>query len=386
MGIPAGNSGLLIDVGGAVTVGVSAEAGQSLARSIGRAFAPYPLRNELELESDVSIRPRDNVPAFRDIEGDAGDGLVTAFDGELTYIIRGRYSCAVPDPVGEAPAVFAYTPGFPVPSLIRSYIRPVVAIAALRREAVVVHASAVSLNGRAILVGGWSESGKTEIALALAEAGAAFISDKWTILRADGSICPFPATVGIRRWVLPYLPTLRARLPKAARAQLLGAAAVSMASRPFRSSSRNGLLREAGTLSARLVAMADRAALSVEQVRAAYGSEGDATTPVPLGLFVMLSTVASDGDARVTTIEPTIVARRLAQSAAFERRAYFSVTERVRYGGAGTERNDGRAVASLEASILQTRLARTRVLEVRTPFPSDPRPTVERILRALETP
>ena len=50
------------------------------------------------------------------------------------------------------------------------------------RGAAVAHSAAVVLDGRAVLVAGWSESGKTETALALMEDGARFLSDKWTVL------------------------------------------------------------------------------------------------------------------------------------------------------------------------------------------------------------
>jgi hypothetical protein len=373
-----------IDVGGAATLSVTPEAGPAIARGIERAFAPYPPQVEPASSVGVLIRPLPDVPTFRDIENAAGDGLVTAYDGERAYVLRDRHACVVPDPLRESPAIFGYTAGFPVLGLVRSYIRPAVALAALRNDAVVVHASAVSINGRAILVGGWSESGKTEIALALAEAGAEFISDKWTIVRADGTVCPFPSSVGVRRWVLPYLPRLRAKLPRLARAQIVGATAVSVASRPIRRSYGNAFLREAGVLSTKLVAMADRAALSVDQVRAAYGTAGDVKTPVPLALVVLLSTVEPGKIPEVVPVDPGTVAGRLAKAAAFERRTFFSVTERVRYGGASQDRTDGPVVTGLETNLLRARLAAVGLLEVRTPFPGDPRRVVEPIFRGLE--
>ncbi len=373
-----------LDIGGAATIAVAAEAEPALARSISRAFAPYLPQPEPASTVSVSVLPTSEVPAFQDIQGAAGDGLVTGYDGQRAYIVRGRHACVLPDPLRDAPAVFAYMPGFPMLDLVRPYVRPAVALAALRSEAVVVHASAVSIGGRAVLVGGWSESGKTEIALALAEAGAEFLSDKWTIVRADGSVCPFPASVGVRRWVLPYLPRLRARLPRASKAQLVGAAAVSLASRPFRRSFRNAVLREVGSRSTQIAALADRAALSVDQVRAAYGTVGDVTRPVPLGLVVLLSTTALGTAPVVAPAEVGLVARRLAQAAAFERRAYFSVTDRVRYGGASSERSDGSSVAGIEEKLLRVTLADAASLQVRTPFPSDPRRVVESITRALE--
>jgi hypothetical protein len=372
------------DIGGAVTLALAPRAEAALVGVVAGAFAPYLPEADPASNVGVSIQPISGDPKFQDIENRAGDGLVTAYDGERAYILSGRQACVVPDPLRDSPATFAYTPGFPIHDLVRSYVRIAVAIAALRTEAVVVHASAVSINGRAVLIGGWSESGKTEIALALAEAGAEFISDKWTIVRADGSVCPFPASVGIRRWVLPYLPRLRAALPRTARAQLLGAAAASFVSRPLERPFRNVVLREAASRSAELVALADRAALSLEQVRAAYGTVGDVRRPVPLGLVVLLSTVAPGTRPAAAPVDAGFVAERLAQAAAFERRSYFSVTERARYGGASGDRTDGPTVARIEEGLLRTRLADVGLLQIRTPFPSDPRRVVESIFGSLE--
>jgi hypothetical protein len=130
--------------------------------------------------------------------------------------------------------------------------------------------------------------------------------------------------------------------------------------------------------------MADRVALSVDQVRAAYGAAGDVKTPVPLALVVLLSTVAPGKLPEFVPVDPGTVAARLAKAAAFERRAYFSVTERVRYGGASQDRTDGPVVTGLETNLLQARLAAIGLLEVRTPFPADPRRVVEPIFRGLE--
>lgn len=371
------------DVGGAATLAIAPGTEPALTRAVIGAFAPYPPKRDLMGPVGVAIQPMSEAPTFTDIEGPAGDGLATAYDGERAYVLRGRHACVVPDPLREVPATFAYTPGFPMHELVRSYVRTAVSLVGLRTDAVVVHASAVSIEGRAVLIGGWAESGKTETALALAEAGAEFISDKWTIVLADGSVRPFPASVGVRRWVLPYLPKLRARLPRAARVQLAGATTLSLVSRPLRRSFRNPALQEASLGSTRLVQMADRVAFSVEQIRAAYGTTGDVTEPVPLGLVVLLSTVAPGTRPTAAPADPGVVAERLARAAAFERRAYFSVTERVRYGGANQDRTDGPTVAGIEESLLTARIASVGVLEIRTPFPSDPRRAVESIVGSL---
>ena len=373
------------DIGGASTLALASGTKPMLAGVVSAAFAPYPPQVDQPATVGVSIEATPLIPAFQDIENRAGDDLVTAYDGERAYILRGRYACVVPDPLTDSPATFAYSPGFPMHDIVRSFVRTAVAVAAIRTEAVVVHASAVVINGRAVLIGGWSESGKTEIALALAESGAEFLSDKWTIMRPDGSVCPFPASVGIRRWVLPYVPKLHSALPRAAKAQLLGARVASLVSRPLDRPFRNPILREAGSRSAEFVALADRAALSVAQVRAAYGTVGDVTRPVPLGLVVLLSTAAPDTLPAATPVDVGIVAQRLALAAAFERRSYFSVTERVRYGGASGDRTDGQAVARLEETLLRTRLSHADLLQIRTPFPIDPRLAAEIILESLRS-
>src|SRR3972149_7602933 len=84
-----------------------------------------------------------------------------------------------------------------------------------------------------IAVAGWSESGKTETALALMEAGAGFLSDKWTLLGHDGELSAFPISVGVRRWVLEYLPTLRRTVTRRSRGPFAAAGAAPRAPDPL---------------------------------------------------------------------------------------------------------------------------------------------------------
>src|SRR5919202_225078 len=132
------------------------------------------------------------------------------------------------------------------------------------RGAVAVHSAAVVVDGRAVLVAGWSESGKTETALALAERGAVFLSDKWTIVGDDGTAAVFPIGVGVRGWVLDHLPRLRAALGATPRARLAIAGAGRAAARR--------LPAEGGDALGRLIGLADRVALAPSAVRRAYGT------------------------------------------------------------------------------------------------------------------
>ena len=56
-----------------------------------------------------------------------------------------------------------------------------------RLSAETLHASTVSLNGRAVLISGPSGSGKSDLALRLLDRGFILVSDDQTIVRKDGS-------------------------------------------------------------------------------------------------------------------------------------------------------------------------------------------------------
>ena len=50
-----------------------------------------------------------------------------------------------------------------------------------------IHASTVAIGGRAVLIGGPSGSGKSDLALRLIDRGAVLVSDDYTIVRRSGS-------------------------------------------------------------------------------------------------------------------------------------------------------------------------------------------------------
>jgi hypothetical protein len=374
------------DLGGVASLVVGATVEPAVAAYVRRQMEPYRERANPP-QTDVAIvrsQESDGQARFLDIENPAGDAMTTAWDGKRAFVIRGDCWCSVPDPLHERPAVFEYESGFPVGDVWGNLVRPAMSLATLQHGAVVVHSSAVEIDGRVVLIAGWSETGKTEVALALAECGAGFVSDKWSILRADGTVLPFPASVGVRRWVLPYLPTIRSHLRPASRAQLAGAAVAGALSYPLqaRPNSR-AVLREAANLSGQVTALADRVALSTTEVRRMYGNASEHVVPRPLAMLVLLSTVRTDGKASVQPIDPKVVAGRLARAAAFERRAYFSVGIRVGYSAGGLDRSDAQSVIDIETATLTRLLAGVPTLEARTAFPEDPRPLAAAVRKAL---
>jgi serine kinase of HPr protein (carbohydrate metabolism regulator) len=48
-----------------------------------------------------------------------------------------------------------------------------------------IHVSSVAIDGRAVLIGGRSGAGKSDLALRLIDRGAALISDDYTFVRRD---------------------------------------------------------------------------------------------------------------------------------------------------------------------------------------------------------
>jgi hypothetical protein len=313
-------------------------------------------------ESEASRR-------FVDFQNPATDGVVTASDGRrLSIVYRGR-ACTIPDALRDDPARFIHQPGFPIRRIFGSAVRPALQLAALSRKAVAVHSASVEVDGGGVMVAGWSETGKTETGLAFAEEGAGFLSDKWTILGSDGTLSAFPIRVGVRRWALRYLPRLRSSLPPVARAQLAVAGLTSVLSRPVRSKRVGDPTAEAIE---RAVALVDRASLTLTEVRSAYGRGGERESAAPLRAVAMLTTVPGF-DIDVRPADPAWAARRLAHSAAFERRRYFALRERARFA-LPDESADARELSiQREQRLLEALLEPVRLLDVRAPFPTDPR-------------
>jgi hypothetical protein len=327
---------------------------------------------------DVSIAcVADGDPvAFADIQNPANDSLVTAADSAAFYILARRQRCLLAGLDSGDQVRIDYEPRYPLAGLFRRIVRPALQLSMPARRCVAIHGAAVDLDGTAIAVAGWSESGKTETALALAEEGARFIADKWTVLRSDLSVAPFPISVGVRRWVVKYLPRLRSHLSWSAHAQFLLARSAAAVSSPLRR--HPSAVADAVD---RVVVLGDRAALRLSQVYAAYGPV-DLSVNVPLRAVALLRN-ASDHDVAVARASPVWAARRLACTAAFERRPLTELYARFAFTRAETNVDRVREVQAREQELLAEMLADVDVLDVRAPFPTDPRRVADAIARAL---
>jgi hypothetical protein len=351
-----------------------------LRRQLEREFDPYSPGSTSEAANMlIQQAPQGPSPRFIDIQNPAGDGLVSATDGEGIYVVYRRAWCQVDVRAGERPSHFVCGPGFALTRFFSSLVRPALQLALLGLGGAAVHSAAVETGGTGVVVAGWSESGKTETALALMETGARFVSDKWTILGEDGTLACFPIGVGVRRWVLPYLPRLRAALPRSARAQLLAAGAAGRITRPLRGAPAPGkALTLAGDAAERAVGLADRAGLRPSELIEAYGQGPNGAPRASLGLLVLLRTVPGPA-VSAREVDGEWAAPRLARSAAFERRRLFELYQRVRFAMPEHEQVDMETTTEREQVFLSRVLSGARAIQVDAPFPVDPRRVAEAI-------
>ena len=71
-------------------------------------------------------------------------------------------------------------------------------IASLARTRVFLHSGVVALDGRAILIPGYTESGKSTLVKEFLAAGATLYSDEYAVLDRQGFVHPFPRPIQLR--------------------------------------------------------------------------------------------------------------------------------------------------------------------------------------------
>ncbi len=182
---------------------------------VARQLGPLPRR--LDRAPDITIRFVDRlVPSSRlhylgaREAGWADDGF---------YILRSRKQPAMVrlpiDQIGSRCEVICER-GLPaVP-----YLVALLNLAVLANGGLPLHAGAFELDGRGVLVTGWSKGGKTELLMAATMAGARYIGDEWVYLTASGEMYGIPEPVRLWDWHLSQLPEVRARLAFAERLKL----------------------------------------------------------------------------------------------------------------------------------------------------------------------
>lgn len=362
-------------IGGRLTLelrGLAAREQAAIARQLDPAPPAPGTDGDLVIECDGTSAAARLV----DLQRNAGDGRLTGSDGRVFYLLEGGRACTVPAPGAPLPVHFAVEPGFPTGRAFGRLVRPALQLALLQCDAAAAHAAAVEVDGRALLLAGWSESGKTETALAFMEDGARFLSDKWTVVGGDGTAAVFPIGVGVRGWVLRFLPQLRAALGGRLRGRLGAAATARTLARP--------LLRGAlGDPLERAITLADRIAIAPSRLRALYGDDPGAPWHAPLGAVALLTTVPTGTPVGAQPASAEWAAARLARTADFERRRTFELHDRACWSLPSRDPGARARLANVERALLERVLATVTVIDVRAPFPTDPRSVAAAIARLL---
>ena len=319
------------------------------------------------------------------LTGDAGDGVVASRHAAGLVVEDGPgWSLLTGEIADLTVEVGSGTPGWRV---IRDVLRPAVQVAGIDAGTVVAHAASVELAGRGILLAGWSESGKTETALALSEDGALFLGDKWTVIWRDDAggvtwTAPFPNRVGVRSWVVPWLPKLAVGLPGGRRLRLRTAERLAPAARWVAKGARGSRIADAILAPAADTAtLADTIRLSAEDIRAAQSGDVAAPAESRLDTVVLLTTIEPGDDPSIDTVAAADVAGELARSAAYERRRYHLLGERAAFLGVRVV--PGFDIVAREARAIERLLGDVRVLRLRSPFPGDPTIAARLIRSAL---
>jgi hypothetical protein len=364
----------IFDLHGLVSLAIDDER-EVISRQLDAQLDPYePRVGPIPTHADIVLSPNTTMVSrsLIDVHGPAGDGRRTGADNHRCYLLRGSSRFELPRAYPQdGPVSLSYDPDFPLWEALSELVRPLLHIGTLEHGAITVHGATVEVEGGGLLVCGWSESGKTETALALAEQGARFISDKWTIVDRDARLHAFPVSVGIRDWVLQYLPRLRAHVRGAQRARL-GVARAARRPLPLltRHPTRIGLAVESQL--ERAFTLASRLSLRQTEVAAIYGSPQDTHRTPALRTLAMLTTVSTP-DITVRSADAGWAAERLARTAAYERRPLYELDARARYATATPGPSPLAAVLDRESERLRHLLESVQVLEVAAPFPTDPR-------------
>jgi hypothetical protein len=348
---------------------------EHVCRYLDSQLDPYEPSVGTVPEPDVVLSPKlDIVPeTLCDVQGPAGDGRRTGSDGQRCYLLDRDSRFELPRLDSSTTQVrLSYDRGFPLWRAFQELVRPLLQLATLNHGAITVHGAAVEVGQDGLLICGWSETGKTETALALAEAGARFISDKWTIIDSGVNIHAFPVSVGVRDWVLQYLPRLTAHLRTSQRTRLLLSRTAGRALPLLPTRAATPLAGVVESQLGRVLALASRISLRQTEVAAVYGSPRDPTRTPPLTRLAVLTTVSSQ-EVSVRPADVSWTADRLTRSAAYERRTLYELDARARYASAQAGPSPLLDVPDLEAGLLRRVLDGVQLLEVRAPFPTDPR-------------
>lgn len=162
-----------------------------------------PLEAPLKRDPDLTLRFVDQLPAGRVCHLGHGAAFM---DGAFFVFDEGGRKTALPfDQIGGRCEILCESGVRSVP-----FLAQILALQALAKGYVAVHASALLHRNVGILIAGWAGSGKTTALLGFAAMGAEFIGDEWILLGPDGdAMYGLPAPLELSSRHLKNLPHLR---------------------------------------------------------------------------------------------------------------------------------------------------------------------------------
>jgi hypothetical protein len=327
---------------------------------VARQLGPLPRR--LDREPDLTIRFVDRLEPVGRLEYMGAKETGWADDG--FYVLRSRKQPAMVrlpiDRIG-GPCELVCQRGLPaVPFLIA-----ILNLTVLVNGGLPLHAGAFELDGRGVLVTGWSKGGKTELLMAATRAGARYIGDEWVYLTGDGAMHGIPEPVRLWDWHLDQLPDVRGQLPAGTRLRLrmlpLAGRLDASLPDPVRRSAPGRLLHRA-------VPVVDgqrHVDLAPERL---FGQLGTLSGQLDHVLFVV---AAAGTDFEVTPVDPTEVARRMVFSLLHERLDLATLYLQARFAFPDLANPHLDGVEALQRERLTAFLAGRPAHRITHPYPVD---------------
>lgn len=328
--------------------------------SVARQLGPLPRR--LDRDPDILIRFVDRIETGSRLRYLGAREI--GWTDDALYVLKSRKEQAmvrIPmDRVG-GPCEIVCERGLPaVPFLIA-----ILNLTALVNGALPLHAGAFELDGRGVLVTGWSKGGKTELLMAAAGAGARYVGDEWVYLTADGLMHGIPEPIRLWDWHLAQLPEVRRTLGASDRLKLATIPALGRAERAMprivRRSAPGRLLRRAmPVLEGQLHVDLPPGGL--------FGELGSLSARLDHVLFVV---AAAGPDIMVSPIAPEEIARRMVFSLLYERLDLAALYHQARFAFPGLVNPHLEAVEAIQRERLLKVLADRPAHVVTHPYPVD---------------
>lgn len=293
----------------------------------------------------------------------------TAFNDEGFLVLKGNGGrpdrALVPfDLIGDRPEVRCERGVSAVPHLLA-----ILNLTALSKGVLPLHATAFTLDGRGILVTGWSKGGKTETLLAAAARGAHYVGDEWVYLTPDGTMRGLPERIRIWSWQLDQFPELLSGRSSGDRRRLRVWRGAATCSRLVARLSSRVSLGGAADAARKAVPVLERQRY-VKVPPAALVGEDRVALSGELGATVLVMS----GSAQQITTRPAAareVSQRMAASLAEERAPFMAHYRQFCFAFPGRRSELVESSGALEAELLADLFDRRPAAVVTHPHPCD---------------